>query len=85
MNIKIIILFGMVGIFFMLLAVIAHEADLSRNFNKTGDAKAFFFPITVENYNKSLHSDAKAWVCVHCGTANKSHLFNCKTCCSQRR
>jgi len=35
--------------------------------------------------NKALHSDAKAWVCVHCGTANKSHLFNCKTCCSQRR
>ena len=34
--------------------------------------------------NQALHSDAKAWVCVHCGTANKSHLFNCKTCCSQK-
>lgn len=32
-------------IFAYIIAAIAHEGDLSRNFKKTGDAKAWFFEI----------------------------------------
>jgi hypothetical protein len=34
------------------LSAISHEADLSRNFRKTGDAKSWFFPIRAEDAPK---------------------------------
>lgn len=36
------------------ITVVVHEADLSENFYSTGDAKCFFFPIKIDNYNKSI-------------------------------
>lgn len=39
----VIFIFIFLGIWFLSAAV--HESDLSRNFNKTGDAKAWFFEI----------------------------------------
>ncbi len=36
-------------ILFYTLGAIHHEADLSRNFNETGDAKAWFYEIKCEN------------------------------------
>jgi len=32
-------------------SAVAHEADMSRNFKKSGDAKAWFFPIRAEDFD----------------------------------
>lgn len=31
-----------------IIAIVIHERDLSRNFQKDGDAKAWFFPIKID-------------------------------------
>ncbi len=48
-NILILFLSLFLTFFFYTFGAIQHEADLSRNFNKTGDAKAWFYEIKCEN------------------------------------
>lgn len=42
------VLLALLFLFIWFFSAISHELDLSRNFNETGDACSFFFPIKVE-------------------------------------